>query len=203
MLRGVVLRTQGQGLSKRKQNNELFTSVHPKRIAPNEAVSEREDCDCVFNRFQSDLVNSVRSQNRLVKHELCSALKLLENILFFIDRNRKPLRMASVSKRRQDYFRRADVYSEDLTKLMADAIAQIRSIVGMKQLNESIAISWNMARSGMNTMDEIVVVGDETDIPRCAPSEAVSKVINSAISALKITSSICVEEEVNVTTDSH
>ncbi|KAK6017338.1 hypothetical protein OSTOST_17143, partial [Ostertagia ostertagi] len=153
--------------------------------------------------FRFDLLATLKGQNRIIKHELCSALKILESVIRHIADSNVHYRMlmaVNIFKNVKDkisdgerdqakagLFPSPDSYVEDTTKLVAEVIAQIRSIVGMKQLHEAIAFSWNVARSSNKSPDP-VIVGSAEQIPKGKPSEVTENVINLTLSALELPS---------------
>ncbi|KAK5971809.1 Activating signal cointegrator 1 complex subunit [Trichostrongylus colubriformis] len=167
-------------------SNGAMTSLfpfHPKSVAAaKENEGEHEGFNNIFDRFRSDLLTSLKGQTRMIKHELCSALRLLESVIRLIADSEVHYRMlmaVNIFKNVKDkitdgerdqakagLFPSADDYVEDSAKLIADVVAQIRSIVGMKQLHEAIAVSWNVARSGEAGIPDPVVAGPSEQILR-------------------------------------
>ncbi|KAL6736628.1 hypothetical protein Aduo_006955 [Ancylostoma duodenale] len=189
---------------KRSSTNDAMISLlphHPKSVALlNESKEQPEEFDQLIDRFRFDLLSALRGQNRLMKHELCNALKLLENIIRLIDVSHVYYRLLmainifknvkgtiSDTEREQakaGLFPSADKYTEETTKLIAEGkrllensiysfpipfpavVAEIRSIVGMKQLHEAIATSWNLVRSDPGKLTDAAIVGSDVKLTR-------------------------------------
>ncbi|KAK6030198.1 hypothetical protein OSTOST_03679, partial [Ostertagia ostertagi] len=189
-----------------KSNGAMISLLpfHPKSVAAaKENEEQAEEFSQAFERFRFDLLATLKGQNRIIKHELCSALKILESVIRHIADSNVHYRMlmaVNIFKNVKDkisdgerdqakagLFPSPDSYVEDTTKLVAEVIAQIRSIIGMKQLHEAIAFSWNVARSSNKSPDP-VIVGSAEQIPKGKPSEVTENVINLTLSALEMPS---------------
>ncbi|EYB99208.1 hypothetical protein Y032_0124g1222 [Ancylostoma ceylanicum] len=128
------------GTAKHSSTNNAMISLlphHPKSVAlVNENKEQPEEFDQLIDRFRSDLLNALRGQNRLMRHELCNALKLLENVIRLIDVSHVYYRLLmainifknvkgtiSDTEREQakaGLFPSADKYVEETTKLIAE-----------------------------------------------------------------------------------
>ncbi|KAK6061581.1 hypothetical protein COOONC_00743 [Cooperia oncophora] len=190
-----------------KSNGAMISlfPFHPKSVAAARESEEKPDeFTETFERFRFDLLATLKGQNRIVKHELCSALKILENVIRVIADSNVCYRMlmaVNIFKNVKDkisdgerdqakagLFPSPDSYAESTAMLVAEVVAQIRSIVGMKQLHEAIALSWNIARSSKTKLSDPIVVGSAAQISCSKPSDVVSNVIKSTLSALELPS---------------
>ncbi|ETN81064.1 hypothetical protein NECAME_08766 [Necator americanus] len=133
---------------------------HPKSLAlANENKEEPEEFEQVIDRFRCDLLIAMRSQNRLIKHELCNSLKLLESIVRVIGVSNVYYRLLmainifknvkgaiSDTEREQakaGLFSSPDDYVEETAKLIAEV------------------------RSNPGKVDDIVVVGNDCVLTGC------------------------------------
>ncbi|KAK6737854.1 hypothetical protein RB195_020141 [Necator americanus] len=201
------------------QNGAMLSILphHPKSLAlANENKEEPEEFEQVIDRFRCDLLTAMRGQNRLIKHELCNSLKLLESIVRVIGVSNVYYRLLmainifknvkgaiSDTEREQakaGLFSSPDDYVEETAKLIAEVVAEIRSLVGMKQLHEAIATSWNLVRSNPGKVDDIVVVGNDCVLTGTGPSDVVSNVVTSSLSALEMASTSLPKKEATTMT---
>ncbi|VDP53320.1 unnamed protein product [Heligmosomoides polygyrus] len=135
------------------------------------------------------MLGAVDGQNRLVKHELCAALKVLESLVRCIEGEFSHLADRKVYYRmlmavnifknvkekisdvereqaQSGLFPTAEQYVEETAYLVADVVSQIRSFVGLKQLHEIIASSWSRARSHKEALSDPVHAGHSFDVHR-------------------------------------
>ncbi|KJH43141.1 Sec63 domain protein [Dictyocaulus viviparus] len=188
---------------------KLCHPFHPDSVDSLKDVENKCDSLNVYYRFRSDLIIALRGQNRLVIHELCSALKLLENIMYLIDVNHTQYRLlmaiyifknvketvtdAEREQARIGLFPSDKSYSEDATNLIAGVVARIRSIIGMKQLHETVVGLWKTAKSSIGAPTVALFVDHESTISRDYPSEILTKLINSTIFGLGMSSFVQIE----------
>uniref|UniRef100_W6NNJ5 Activating signal cointegrator 1 complex subunit n=1 Tax=Haemonchus contortus TaxID=6289 RepID=W6NNJ5_HAECO len=190
-----------------KTNGAMISLLpfHPKSIAATKSQEEPpQEFEKAYDRFRLHLLASLNGQNRMIKHELCSTLKLLESVIRLIGESSvhyRTLLAVNIFKNvkhevsdgervqaKVGLFLSPDSYVEDTVKFVAEVVAQIRSIVGMKQLHEAIAVSWNIARSSKVMLPDSVALGALEPFNREKPSEVAASVINRTLATLHLSS---------------
>ncbi|CAI4232782.1 unnamed protein product [Auanema sp. JU1783] len=172
---------------------------HPKNVEnfPKSSSPEKTFRN-VFHRFLFTLLEAVQNTHSiLVRHELCSAIYILENSIRLIDCKKvyyRVLLAINIFKDSQGFVREDHVeisksslfpneeaFDVSILQLIMDAVVQIKETVGLKNLQDALAPAWNEVCNEANPdIHDIVVAGANRNPPHYyEPSLSAMRVITT------------------------